>query len=306
MAEIDLRHLEYFVAAAEGRSFVRAAKIVNVSQPAITKSIQRLERWFGHALFERGAELKLTAFGEAMLDDARNVLGGFDDLKQSAIHFGKDWSATLKIGAGPLIAETLIGTAVGRLLEKHPGFNVVIHVDQYIVFPDMLRARQIDFFVADIAELQEATDFDLRKLTPNRLQWFCRKGHPLAKRKGVSLSELLGYPMVFPTMPIWAREWFAKHLPPDVETSSSSPPFRPAVICSHFSTIKNIVTESNAISPLTELALRRKSYARDFAMIDYAGMTPANNAGIVTMKKRPLAPAALLLIEEVIAVSENP
>jgi DNA-binding transcriptional LysR family regulator len=305
MAGIDLRHLEYFVAAAESGSFVRAAKLVNVSQPAITKSIQRMESWFGHALFERGAELKLTAFGEAMIGDAKNVLGGFDDLRRAAGQFGTNWSATLKIGAGPLMAETFVGTAVGRLLGRHPGLNLVIHVDQYTVFPDMLRARQIDFFVADIGELQEAGDLVIRKLAPSRFRWFCRKGHPLAKRKAVSFPELLAYPMVFPRMPLWAREWFAQHLPAAAAASSSSPPFRPAVICSHFSTLNSIILESDAVSGITELALRRKSYAMDFAEIDYAGMTPSSNAGIVTLKNRPLSPAALRLIEEVVAVSEQ-
>ena len=199
MADIDLRHLQYFVAAAESRSFVRAAKLVNVSQPAITKSIQRMEKWFGHALFERGAELKLTAFGEAMIGDAKRVLGGFDELRQSASQFGKSWATTLKIGAGPLIAETLVGTAVGRLLAQHPGLHVVIHVDQYTVFPEMLRDRHIDFFIADITELKEAGDLMIRKLTPSRFQWFCRKGHPLAKAQGRPIFRTC-----------WPIRWFCR------------------------------------------------------------------------------------------------
>lgn len=305
MADIDLRHLQYFVAAAESRSFVRAAKLVNVSQPAITKSIQRMESWFGHPLFERGAELKLTEFGEAMISDAKRVLGGFDELRLAASQFGKNWVATLKIGAGPLIAETLVGTAVGRLLDQHPGLHVVVHVDHYPVFPDMLRDRQIDFFIADITELKEAGDLVIQKLAPSRFRWFCRKGHPLTKRKAVPFPDVLAYPVVLPELPVWAREWFANHMPKVAAASAILPPFHPSVICSHFSTLKSIVQESDAVSALTELALHRKPYAREFAVIDYTGMTPSSNPGIVTLKKRPLSPAALRLIEEVIAVSEQ-
>ncbi len=306
MADIDLRHLQYFVAAAESRSFVRAAKLVNVSQPAITKSIQRMEAWFGHALFERGAELKLTSFGEAMVGDAKRVLGGFDDLRLAASRYGKSWASTLKIGVGPLIAETLVGTAVGRLLGQHPGLHVVIHVDQYTMFPDLLRGRHIDFFIADITELNEAGDLMIRKLPPSRFQWFCRKGHPLARRKAVSFPDVLAYPVVLPELPVWAREWFAGHMPRGAAASAISPPFHPSVICSHFSTLKSIVQESDAVSALTELALHRKPYDKEFAVIDFAGMTPSSNPGIVTLKRRSLSPAALRLIEEVIAVSEHP
>jgi DNA-binding transcriptional LysR family regulator len=77
------------------------------------------------------------------------------------------------------------------------------------------------------------------------------------------------------------------------------------VVCSHFSTLKSIVRDSDAVSALTELALHRKPYAREFAVIDFAGMTPSSNPGIVSLKKRPLSPAALRLIEEIIAVSEH-
>jgi DNA-binding transcriptional LysR family regulator len=305
MAEIDLRHLQYFVAAAESRSFVRAAKLVNVSQPAITKSIQRMEKWFGHPLFERGAELKLTAFGKALIGDAKRVLGGFDELRQAASQFGKSWATRLTIGAGPLIAETLVGTAVGRLLGQHPGLHVMIHVDQYTAFPEMLRSRQIDFYIADVTELKEAGDLMIRKLTPSRFQWFCRKGHPLAKRRAVSFPDVLAYPVVLPEPPVWAREWFADHMPRGAAASAILPPFHPSVVCSHFSTLKSIVRDSDAVSALTELALHRKPYAREFAVIDFAGMTPSSNPGIVSLKKRPLSPAALRLIEEIIAVSEH-
>jgi DNA-binding transcriptional LysR family regulator len=305
MADIDFRHLHYFVAAADSGSFVKAAKLANVSQPAITKSIQRMEKWFGHALFERGAELKLTAFGESMIGDAKRVLGGFDELRAAASQFGKNWVATLRIGAGPLIAETLVGTAVGRLLGQHPGLDVIIHVDQYTVFPDMLRDRRLDFFIADITELKEAGDLVIQKLEPSRFQWFCRKGHPLTKRKSVPFQDVMAYPVVLPELPLWAREWMAAHSPRGATSSATLPPFHPSVICSHFSTLKSIVLESDAVSALTEVALHRKPYAKDFAVIDYAGKTPSSNPGIVTLKKRPLPPAALRLIEEVIAVSEQ-
>lgn len=305
MAEIDLRHLRYFVAAAECRSFVKAAKLVNVSQPAITKSIQRMEAWFGQVLFERGAELKLTAFGEAMIADAKRVLGDFDELRRSAGRFGQDWVGTLRIGAGPLIAETLLGMAVGRLLDTCPGLRAIIHVDHYGVFPEMLRDRRLDFFIADISELKAGGDLTIRPLAPSRFRWFCRKGHPLAKRKAVSFADVLTYPVVLPQLPVWALEWFAGQLPRVKASSGGVSPFHPSVTCSHFSTLKNIVLESDAVSALTELALRRKSYAREFAVIDYTGTTPSSHPGIVTLKKRPPSTAALRLIEEVIAVSEH-
>jgi len=305
MADIDLRHLQYFVAAAESRSFVRAAKLVNVSQPAITKSIQRMEKWFGHALFERGLELKLTTFGEALLEDAKRVLGGFDDLIETANRLGEARAVTLRIGAGPLVAETIVGTAVGRLLVRFPGLRAFVHVDNYAVFPTMLRERKIDMFIADISETKDTNDLEVRKLKATRFNWFCRKGHPLARRKGVTLQDVLAYPLALPELPLWAREWFAANLPAGAPSSVAQPPIHPAIICSHYPILIRTVLESNAVSALTETILRSDPYASRLVAMDFVGERPSSNPGIVTLKKRVLPPVAHMLMEEIAAAAKG-
>lgn len=304
MADIDLRHLHYFVAAADCRSFMKAAKRVNVSQPAITKSIQRMERWFGHTLFERGAELGLTPFGESLLEDAKEILRGFEDLTLAANLFHRNWAGTLRIGVGPLMTETILGEAVGRLIHI-PGVKINMTVANHAVFPEMLRERRIDLFIADISELPGDAAMKIDKLRPSRFQWFGRKEHPLARRCAVPLSEVLAYPVVLPELPLWTREWFASHLPRDFEPGAPLPPFSPAVLCSHFSTIQSIILGSNAVSAMTELALNRSPYANEVAVLDCKEETPSSKTGIVSMKKRLLPPIAQKLIEEVIRISEQ-
>jgi hypothetical protein len=78
------------------------------------------------------------------------------------------------------------------------------------------------------------------------------------------------------------------------------------VVCSQFSTLKRIVMESDAVSALTEVALHHKSNSNDVTIIDYKGLTPSSNPGIVTLKKRLLPAAALALIEEVDRASKQP
>lgn len=305
MADIDLRHLQYFVAAAESRSFVRAAKLVNVSQPAITKSIQRMEKWFGHALFERGAELKLTTFGETLLEDAKRVLGGFDDLLETANHFGRTRAVSLRIGAGPLMAETIVGTAVGRLLVRFPALRTFIHVDNYAVFPAMLRERRIDMFIADISDIRDTSDLEVRQLKASRFNWFCRKGHPLARRKALTLADVLAYPLALPELPPWAREWFAAQLPPQAQSSLAQPPIHPAVICGHYSTLIRAVIESDAVSALTEIVLRTDPYSSRLVELNFIGDTPTSNPGIVTLKKHTLPPVAHMLMDAIADVAEG-
>lgn len=305
MSEIDLRQLQYFVAAAESGSFVKAARLVSVSQPAITKSIQRMEEWFAHPLFKRGMELQLTEFGKELIPHARSILEKFDELHRTAEHFGGVHTSTIRVGAGPMIAEALIGKAVGKMIAANPGVRVVVNVDNYQVFPTLLLEQKIDLFIADVTAMNDAGPFAILKLKPRRMRWFCRKGHPLATRKQVSFADILEFPVVLPELPIWAREWFASQMPQGMPFSSVHPPFHPTALCSHFPSLCRMVFESNAISGITASELRREPYASDFEIIDFCGETPTWNVGIVTLKRGEMPAVGHLLIEQVIAISEE-
>jgi DNA-binding transcriptional LysR family regulator len=114
----------------------------------------------------------------------------------------------------------------------------------------------------------------------------------------------LAFPVVLPELPVWAREWFASHLSQGLAPGDVAPAFQPSVLCSHFSTLRQIVLASDAVSATTELALNRSPYLNQMAGIAFKGATPSSNPGIVTLKKRRLPPVAQELIEEVVRISE--
>jgi len=77
---MELDQLRSFVAVAEARSFTRAASLVHLSQPAISRQIARLETELGAKLFERyGRRVECTADGRLLLPLARNILARADD-----------------------------------------------------------------------------------------------------------------------------------------------------------------------------------------------------------------------------------
>ena len=68
---IDTRHLQHFLAVAEAASFRKAARKLYLSQPALTKSIKRLEESLGEKLFDRERGVELTPFGRLMHEHSR-------------------------------------------------------------------------------------------------------------------------------------------------------------------------------------------------------------------------------------------
>jgi DNA-binding transcriptional LysR family regulator len=74
-SDLELRHLRYFVATSEALSFTRAARQLNVSQPALSHSISQLEERLGNKLFERSVKgIRLTPAGRVFEQTAHRVL----------------------------------------------------------------------------------------------------------------------------------------------------------------------------------------------------------------------------------------
>lgn len=110
---MELRHIRYFVAVAEEKSFRKAAERLHLSQPPLSMQIRQFEAELGTPLFERTSRsVRLSAAGENLLPLARNILTGAERMKTEARRAAAGEIGTLAIGylpstLGPLLAETL-------------------------------------------------------------------------------------------------------------------------------------------------------------------------------------------------------
>ncbi|HME04603.1 MAG TPA: LysR family transcriptional regulator, partial [Solirubrobacteraceae bacterium] len=96
---MELRHLRYFVAIAEERSFTRAAERLWVAQPGLSTQIRRLERELGMRLFERHTRgVDLTAAGELFLEHARAALAAADLARATGDDIQSGVVGTLRLG----------------------------------------------------------------------------------------------------------------------------------------------------------------------------------------------------------------
>src|SRR5215468_8991773 len=98
---MELRHLRYFVAAAEAQNVSRAAARLHVSQPALSRQIRDLEEELGFPLFERSAKsVRLTEAGKTFLSEARAVLQRADEAVANARAVATD-RPELHVGYAP-------------------------------------------------------------------------------------------------------------------------------------------------------------------------------------------------------------
>lgn len=289
---IDTRHLRHFLAVTETGSFRQAARKVNLSQPALTKSIQRMEHLLGEKLFDRGARTELTPLGQLVREQAEQALAGLDNLEREAELFRGVERGELKIGVGPYMAESIVGPALGRLLARHPKLRITVHVDDFRHFPPLLRQRAIDLFVADVTGVESDADLDIIPVPAEEVVWFTRPSHPLAAREAVALDELFAFPFVAPTLPTWTSAWFEEHLPAALK------PVQPAVTCNNYSTLKDIVRHSDCFSGVGFSAIVEDLRDGRFRRLPVTGAVTRSNPGVVLLKGRTASPAAKALVAE--------
>lgn len=121
---MDIRELRSFVLLGEQLHFGRAAKLMNLSQPALTKQIRRMEDELGTLLFERGKQgTKLSTFGETFLKEARSTVRSFDELMDRGKRAAEGETGRLGIGFGFPTFE-LVPRLIVRLREVAPGIEV--------------------------------------------------------------------------------------------------------------------------------------------------------------------------------------
>jgi DNA-binding transcriptional LysR family regulator len=188
---VELRHLRYFIAIAEERSFTGAAERLWVAQPGLSTQMRRLEAELGVQLFERHSRgIDLTQAGELFLERARVAVSAAN----VALATGRDLEAgtigSLRLGlaAGarwPLTSELLL-----RFGRERPGVELTV-VEAYggTLWRD-LRAGRLDALVAPTGH----GSADLRTLELGDVDWvvLVGTGHPLAGNGSVDAEDLQG------------------------------------------------------------------------------------------------------------------
>ena len=127
---MELRHLRYFVAVADAGSVSRAAQRLNITQPALSRQIQDLEREFACRLFDRiGRRIALTRDGEDILERTRRLLADAEGLGERARALAGGEAGVLRIGAVPQFIETALPEVLTRYSLTHPGIEVELVED---------------------------------------------------------------------------------------------------------------------------------------------------------------------------------
>lgn len=197
---IKLRHVRTFVEVARQKSVMRASKLLNVSQPAVTKTIRELEDILGVSLVERdGRGIKISRYGEIFLRHAGATMTALrqavDSVSQEAARAGPP----VRIGALPTVSARIMPGAMASFLSEKTGSAIKIVTGENAVLLEQLRIGDLDLVVGRLAASEKMTGFLFEHLYSERVRFVVRAGHPLLMEGTSIFDRIHAFPVLVPT-----------------------------------------------------------------------------------------------------------
>lgn len=285
---MEIRVLRYFLTVAREESITRAAEVLHITQPTLSRQLSQLEEETGVRLFERGPRrIKLTSEGMLLRRRAEEILQLVDKTETELSEQQAQVEGTISIGSGESVSVQLLPGLFSSFREKYPR----VSFDIFTATADLVK-EQMDRGLLDIGLLLEPVDkekYDFIRLNI-REKWvvLMRPDDPLAAKEAVSAQDLLGLPLILPRRMAVRSElasWFGDYYE-----------LLNVIITSNLNTNGAIMVASGlAYSIVIEGAVS----LWDQSKVTYRPLTPELTTTSVLAWKRgqPFSPAALKFIE---------
>jgi DNA-binding transcriptional LysR family regulator len=194
---MELRHLRYFVAAAEQENISRAALKLHVSQPGVSRQIHDLEEEIGFPLFERSAKaLKLTSAGRVFLEEARAVLQRADDAVRNARAVAIGAGGEIHVGYAPSLTIQILPRALRAFQSKFPSSRVALHDLSTEEMLAGLRAEKLQVALMVRPSRNMLRGLQFRELARYPIYAALPPKHPLAKSGTINIGQLINEPLI--------------------------------------------------------------------------------------------------------------
>lgn len=245
MGDLDPKKLLYFATIVETGSLNRAAKLLDISQPALSTSMDRLEGALGNRLLNRGpGGVVPTKYGEILYCHARLIREELELALQNLRNACLEGTNSIRIGALPSLAGSIVPLALGRWRELCPDRDLqVVENAQFDLLTGLLR-RDFDFVIGFTEVFDMLDGLRQQVLFRDQLCVIARPNHPVLGRAQLTWEDLMRFPWISPTSR--RSHTVLDHL---MSTVQVAPPQR-VTVCGSVSLLKSLVAETDHIALL--------------------------------------------------------
>jgi DNA-binding transcriptional LysR family regulator len=274
---MKLHQLVALVSASESGSLRQAAQKLRVSQPALSRSIRELEDELGVKLLERTPlGVEPTAYGKALILRSKIVDSELRQAKDDIAHLRAATHGDLRIGATPVAAFSLLPIVLARFKTSRPQARVSITDGMGSTLFQQLRQGDLDFVFGRIDETIDPHEFTADILFNDSLVVVARQGHPLAKARPRSRTNLESLEWILPSGDNPARAAFQRAF---YQRTGQSP--RSTIDSNSFVTMLTIISQTDLLGIAPHQVLRVAWLQREFTTLDLGLKFPAQPTGVI-------------------------
>jgi LysR family tdc operon transcriptional activator len=291
---MNINQLRYFVTIVENRSFRAASDLLNVSQPALSNSIKSLEDILQVTLFDRGKNgVFPTPYGKVLYQFFKSALQSVERGNQEVEVMREGSTGHVNVGAPTGMIDLFLPKIIERVNAIQPGITFGVHYGYLDKLLQTLRHGELDFLLSPYwPDTSSANDLEIEKLTELFVSIYARSTHPLARKKNVSLDDLMGAKWIFAESE--GMKSFRRALFGDISGKLNNclmthnyPPF-----------MANILKELDLLTLIPDYIAAEMVDSGDLKKIRYARFRPTLSAGLIRLTGRHLTPSMQLFLDQ--------
>ena len=191
---MELHLLQYFLAVVREENISRAAEVLHVTQPTLSRQMSQLEEELGVQLFIRGRHLALTDAGVMLRRRAEEVVALMDKI-ESEFEEKEDVGGIISIGTGGLAASRVLPAVMDSFRQKYPKVQFRFHTNSAEYIKGQMDQGLLDFGL--LLEPIDVTKYDyIRMSEKERWGLLLQADHPLSKKECITSKDILGIPII--------------------------------------------------------------------------------------------------------------
>ncbi|MDA0239892.1 MAG: LysR substrate-binding domain-containing protein [Proteobacteria bacterium] len=200
LSRMNLRQMQTLVTVAEQRNILKASELLNMTQPAVSKSIKEMENTLGLSLFIRTTRgVSVTEYGASFIDHVRAVLAEMRAAWNELADIQDAYVGKLQIGALPSVSGGPLIQVLADLPRDRPGISITIHEGVHAQLLPALRNGELDMVVGRMIEDGGRGGLGQTILYHEPWAVLARKEHPLSgKNEALDLSDVFEEQWILP------------------------------------------------------------------------------------------------------------
>ena len=296
---MDPRKLLHLAAVIEYGSFKKASRQLDISQPALWSSIERLERSIGERLLERSPYgVSPTPMGEMLYSHARLIRGELDLAERCLTGHEARRDDVVVIGVLPSLTVNLVPKAVSRWRREYPDTMLRIVEKFHLELLLSMVRGQLDLIITQKDDFGLVNSAKERVLFSERFYIVGRPEHPAFGSHNVALSELVCYPWVIQST--GPPQTFLQKL---LASEGLDIPRR-LTECGSVAFIKCIVMESDCLAILPASAADIEIRQERLRVFEIGGPLLSRDIAVISRERTPWNPAARDLVHAIESIGQ--